>query len=230
MTWGMAEDSLTRIAQDVFIVGGPDLTDPRDCLCYLVKGSEARLLVDCGAGPSARKILELATEAAGAPPTHLALTHAHIDHAGGAAELKRLTGCQIMIHAEDAQVLIDGDSLRSAANWYGLQLEAVQPDRRIDDGDELDLGGEQVVRVIHTPGHTPGSLALFCPCGGARVLFGQDIHGPFSPAFGSDLGDWRRSMEKLLELKADVLAEGHYGVFRPAQEVESFIRGQLKAN
>jgi hypothetical protein len=37
-------------------------------------------------------------------------------------------------------------------------------------------------------------------------------------------------MQRLLELKADVLAEGHYGVFRPAQEVESFIRGQLKVN
>lgn len=230
MTWGKAEDSITRIAPGVFIVGGPDITDPRDCLCYLIQGSEARLLVDCGAGPSAPRILELATEAAGSPPTHLAITHAHIDHAGGAAELKRLAACQVMIHAEDAQVLAQGDPLRSAANWYGLKLEAVQADRFLRDGDELDLGNGQVVRVVHTPGHTPGSLALFCPCGGARVLFGQDIHGPFSPAFGSNLEDWRRSMQKLLALRADVLTEGHYGVFKSAREVEGFILSQLQAN
>lgn len=230
MKWAKPEDTITRIAPGVFIVGGPDVTDPRDCLCYLIQGTDARLLVDCGAGPSAPRILELATEAAGAPPTHLALTHAHIDHVGGAAELKRLTDCHIMMHSEDARVLTDGDSLRSAANWYGMQLEPALPDRFIDEGDQLDLGGGQVVRVIHTPGHTPGSLALFCPCGETKVLFAQDIHGPFSPAFGSNLDDWRQSMQKLLDLKADVLAEGHYGVFKPAQEVEAFIRGQLKAN
>ncbi|KMY68560.1 hypothetical protein AAU61_02640 [Desulfocarbo indianensis] len=230
MNWGRVENSLTRVAPGVFIVGGPDLSDPRDCLCYLVVGSQARLLVDCGAGPSAARILEFATEAAGAPPTHLALTHAHIDHAGGAAELKRLADCQVLIHAEDAPVLAQGDALRSAANWYGLKLAPLEADGFLKDGDELDLGDGQIVRVIHTPGHTPGSVAFYCPCGGARVLFGQDIHGPFSPAFGSDLDDWRESMEKLLELKADILAEGHYGVFRPAQEVEAFIRGQLNAH
>jgi glyoxylase-like metal-dependent hydrolase (beta-lactamase superfamily II) len=62
------------------------------------------------------------------------------------------------------------------------------------------------------------------------VLFGQDVHGPFAPAFGSDLAQWRNSMLRLLELQADVLAEGHYGVFRPAAEVSAFIREQLAAN
>jgi hypothetical protein len=59
------------------------------------------------------------------------------------------------------------------------------------------------------------------------VLFGQDVHGPFSADFGSDIPAWRRSMARLLELEAEVLAEGHYGVFKPASEVESFIRRQL---
>ncbi len=227
MSWGKVDTELTRVAPGVFIVGGPDLTDPRDCLCYLVCGSGVRLLVDCGAGPSAPRILELATQAAGAPPTHLLLTHAHIDHVGGAAELRRLSGCKIMIHPEDAPVLAQGDTRRSAADWYALKLEPVEPDLLVDDGHELDLGGGQVARVVHTPGHTPGSVALFCPCASSQVLFGQDIHGPFSPAFGSNLDHWRRSMAKLLELKADVLAEGHYGVFKPAEEVEAFIKGQL---
>jgi glyoxylase-like metal-dependent hydrolase (beta-lactamase superfamily II) len=59
------------------------------------------------------------------------------------------------------------------------------------------------------------------------VLFGQDVHGPFSPAFGSDLDAWRRSIEGLLALNADILCEGHFGIFRPAAAVEKFLRGQL---
>ncbi|MBU1157153.1 MAG: MBL fold metallo-hydrolase, partial [Proteobacteria bacterium] len=63
-----------KVASGIFMVGGPDLTDPRDCLCYLVDGPQARVLIDCGAGPSAAAILDLAVKAAGKPPTHLLLT------------------------------------------------------------------------------------------------------------------------------------------------------------
>lgn len=216
-----------KIAAEVYMVGGPDLSDPRDCLCYLVVGSQARVLIDCGAGPSAKLIMELVSGLTREPLTHLLLTHAHIDHAGGAAQIAGLTGCQVLIHQDDAPVLASGDALRSAANWYGLGLEALRADRLVADGDVLDLGEGASLNIVHTPGHTPGSLCAWCESGGQKVLFGQDVHGPFSPAFGSDLSRWRKSMQRLLALKADILAEGHYGVFRPAGEVESFIRQQL---
>lgn len=216
-----------KIAPGVFMVGSPDLTDPRDCLCYLVDAPQARVLIDCGAGPSAAAILDLAVKAAGKPPTHLLLTHAHIDHAGGAAEIKRRTGCRVVIHAEDAQVLADGDTRRSAADWYGLALEPVEADEVLGGDGAITLSPQQKLTILHTPGHTPGSLAAWCLAGGQKVLFGQDVHGPFAPTFGSDLEQWRASMRRLLELKADLLAEGHFGVFRPADEVTAFIEEQL---
>jgi glyoxylase-like metal-dependent hydrolase (beta-lactamase superfamily II) len=212
------------VARDVHLVGGPEITDPRDCLCYLVEGASARVLIDCGAGPSAEHILEMAHQAAGGPPTHLIVTHAHIDHCGGAAEVRRLAGARLLIHPDDAPVLARGDRKRSAADWYGMSLEPAEADELLSDGQVLDLGGRELA-IVHIPGHTPGSVAAFSPQG--RVLFGQDVHGPFSPAFGSDIPAWRRSMARLLELEAEVLAEGHYGVFKPAAEVESFIRRQL---
>ncbi|MCB2191517.1 MAG: MBL fold metallo-hydrolase [Deltaproteobacteria bacterium] len=216
-----------KVAAGIYMVGGPDLTDPRDCLCYLVDGPQAKVLIDCGAGPSARAVLDLAIEAAGAPPTHLLLTHAHIDHAGGAAEIKRSTGCQVLIHAEDAQVLATGDLKRSAADWYGLALEPLEADQVLEGDGAIALSEQEDLAIIPTPGHTPGSVAAWCMAGGLKVLFGQDVHGPFAPAFGSDLGQWRASMQRLLELEADVLAEGHFGVFRPADEVSVFIQEQL---
>lgn len=216
-----------RIAEGVFMVGGPDLSDPRDCLCYLVVGARARVLVDCGAGPSAERILDLAVRAAGQVPSHLLITHAHIDHAGGAAQVRRRAGCQVLIHQGDAPTLAQGDSLRSAASWYGLALEPLSADLELGDQHELDLGEGRLLHVLHTPGHTPGSLSAWMESEGVKVLFGQDIHGPFSPAFGSDLGQWRVSMQALLALEADILAEGHHGVFRPAREVRQFIERHL---
>ncbi len=54
----------------------------------------------------------------------------------------------------------------------------------------------------------PGSLSLYRDRGEKRILFGQDIHGPFLPIPGSDIETWRRSMIKLVELEADILCEG----------------------
>lgn len=220
-------DQARKVLGNIYMVGGSDLSDPRDCLCYLICAAEAVVLVDCGAGPSAARILDLAGRTCQHQITHLLLTHAHIDHAGGAAEIKRRTGCQVLIHPDDAEVLRLGDGQRSAAHWYGLRLEGVVADQMLADGWRLDLGGGQTLEVVHAPGHTPGSVAAWCLCEEQKVLFGQDVHGPFSPAFGSDLGQWRASMGRLLDLQADILAEGHYGVFRPAREVEDFIRKQM---
>jgi len=209
------------------MVGGPELTDPRDCLVYLVAGSRARVLIDAGAGPSAAGLLEAARLAAGRDPSHLFLTHVHIDHAGGAAEIKRRTGCQVLIHQGDALALAGGDPRRSAADWYGLDLPPVEPDLVLSGPGELDLGSGQALHLLPTPGHTPGSMVAWGDLDGRRILFGQDIHGPFDPAFGSDLAAWAGSMERLLALEADLLAEGHFGLIHPARRVRSFILDQL---
>jgi len=87
--------------------------------------------------------------------------------------------------------------------------------------------GDLQFNFLHTPGHTPGSICVYIDGKDGRVLFGQDIHGPFSPAWGSDLGQWRLSMQKLLALQADVLCEGHAGVFK-GEKVGKYIEGYLQ--
>jgi len=219
-----------ELCEGVFLVGGPGVSGSQDALSYLVKGSSARVLVDCGSGPSIDRILALAGKAGGGPPTHLLLTHAHIDHCGGAAQARRKTGCQVLIHKGDAAALENGDPVRSAAGWYGLTLEPTMPDLTLTGGEEIPLENGEPLHIVHAPGHTPGSLVAWADLGGKRVLFGQDVHGPFSPQFGSDLTTWAYSMRGLLELQADILCEGHFGVFQPAGEVEGFIKSQLTAN
>ena len=75
--------------------------------------------------------------------------------------------------------------------------------------------------------HTPGSIAAYVDIDGKRVLFGQDIHGPYIPEWGADRELAAASLQKLIDLKADVLCEGHFGVYQPAEEVRRYIEYYL---
>jgi glyoxylase-like metal-dependent hydrolase (beta-lactamase superfamily II) len=79
------------------------------------------------------------------------------------------------------------------------------------------------VVCLHTPGHTPVSISLYLDKEGKRVLFGQDIHGPFLAEFGANMSHWQKSMETLLTLNADTLCEGHFGVYKPGHVVRQYI-------
>ncbi len=62
------------------------------------------------------------------------------------------------------------------------------------------------------------------------MLFGQDLHGPFYKDFLSDLHAYQNSMEKLMDLEAGILCEGHFGVFQPGDEVKKYIERHKRQN
>jgi glyoxylase-like metal-dependent hydrolase (beta-lactamase superfamily II) len=153
--------------------------------------------------------------------THVLLTHWHPDHAGSAAELGAWPNTQIWAHRSEASVL-RGDS---EGTWPSLtpaeeQLYAqiadtipnaapVRVDRELADGDHLeDLGA----RVIHTPGHTDGSIAFHFQDAGilftgdvATAYDGQVILGPFS----TDRSAAKQSFRKFTELDLNTVCFGH---------------------
>lgn len=218
-----------KIQAGLYLVGGPDLTDPTDCLVYAVDGGTEAALIDCGAGRSAGQIAANLTQALGGVPlTTLILTHGHVDHIGGLAEITVRFSPRVVCHRGDLEAIATGDPKRTAASWYGLTLPPIQPDHVIDGDDETLAVGAARLRCLHTPGHTPGSIAVVWDTPEGRVLFAQDVHGPFLPEFGSNRDRWAQSMERLLALHADILCEGHYGVFRPRAAAEEFILGQLE--
>ena len=219
------------ISKRVFMVGGSGLSDGADCLVYALDLGDL-VLIDCGAGTSWPQI-RTNIRSAGLDPDKLhtlILTHAHVDHIGPAARIKTETNCRIVAHANDAPAIESGDPLFTVSNLYGVDLQGVKPDYLMKAEEETLQFQEGELKLIHTPGHTPGSIAAVCQSGEERILFGQDIHGPFSPAFGSDIGAWKKSMQKLIDLNADILCEGHFGVFRPASEVKKFIEEQLASH
>lgn len=221
-----------EIIRGVWLVAGGGLTDPADCLCYLIDAGDRSVLIDAGAGDSMDRIVKN-VQAAGVGPdsmAHVVLTHGHADHIGGAAEARDRLTARLVAHAGDARAIETGDPRKTGASWYGMSLPEIKLDVIVEgDEYELPLDGDEVLRLIHTPGHTPGSMAAVLDRDGRRVLFGQDIHGPFSADFDSDVAAWAESMARLLALEADVLAEGHFGVFQGADQVAGFINQHLRA-
>jgi glyoxylase-like metal-dependent hydrolase (beta-lactamase superfamily II) len=214
----------SEIVKNIFIVGGPDITDGRDGCIYLMNLGEL-ILIDTGAGWSVENIIGNIKKL-GFDPKNLAkiiLTHCHIDHIGGVSEIKKRFGAKIYIHKLDAPPLEAGDPILTAAKWYQTSFPPTQIDVKFNFPEEILKIGEQKIVCLHTPGHTPGSICIYLDKDGKRVLFGQDLHGPLLSEFGSNLDDYGRSTKKLLELDADILCEGHFGIYKTKKDVKDYI-------
>ena len=219
-----------EITGGIYLIGGPNITSSDDAAIYLIDFSGVLVLIDAGVGRSALQIVRN-IEMLGLNPaniSHLILTHCHIDHIGSAPFFNERYGTKILIHELDAKAVETGDSLKTAANWYGTTFPPTHVDQKLKGSHEILKFGSEELHCLHTPGHTPGSIAIYMDRDGKRVLFGQDIHGPFNDAFGSDIEAWKKSMQTLLALNADILCEGHFGSYQPKDNVRDYIERYLE--
>ena len=215
-----------KILSNLWQVGGAEVTAPDDAAVYLVAFKEKAVLIDagCGSGHEALK----ANIAKCLPETvkieYLLLTHCHFDHTGGAEAVRDEYGCKIFSHALDAAFLECGDSEVTAASWYGSHMQPLRIDVKTADNRQTIPVGDGRITAHHWPGHSPGSLVYTTEMEGRRILFGQDVHGPLHPSLLSDPTAYQLSLRKLLTFDADILCEGHFGVFRGKEAVRSFIQ------
>lgn len=217
------------ICDRVYAVGGPELSSGDDCCIYLVDAGDELVLIDSGAGRGLDAVLGN-VRASGYEPhliTHVIATHCHIDHIGGLAPLANLYGPKVIAHEMDRSGIEEIRDDLTAARMYGVAYAPVRVDILMKGEEETLEIGDLDFNLVHTPGHTPGSISVYVDTRDGRVLFGQDIHGPFMPSWGSDLAAWRRSMERLISLDADVLCEGHAGVYRGGR-VKKYIESYLR--
>ena len=218
------------IAKGVYLIGGPNISRSDDATVFIIDFDGELVMIDAGAGRSSRT-LEKNIQDEGLDPkaiSTLILTHCHIDHIGSAPYFRDRFGCRILIHDLDADAVEAGDPVRTAANWYETTFPPTRIDRRIKGDHEILPFGKEALHCLQTPGHTPGSIAVYLDRDGERILFDQDIHGPFMSSFGSNIDHWKESMNRLLALRADILCEGHFGIFKPADRVEQYIRRYLR--
>ena len=139
--------------------------------CYLVaceRELEA-LIIDPGfSGAEEKRILEEIAKR-NLRIKYIVNTHGHVDHISGNMKIKEETGAQILVHREDAGMLMD--PLKNLSRMLGLTVVSPPPDLVLQDGDKIRVGFLEF-EVIHTPGHTPGSISLYCRS--EKVVFTGD--------------------------------------------------------
>lgn len=125
--------------------------------CYIVFDTNSRDAAIIDPGDDAPRILEEAAK------IHLSVryiinTHGHIDHIGANAAVKKATGAELIIHHSDAPML--EDKISNGAAWLGLPYTRASADRLLEDNDIIWIGNTAIT-VIHTPGHSPGSISFY---------------------------------------------------------------------
>jgi len=213
------------ITEEIFQIGGSGFSAPEDAAVYLIYMDGRAAVVDAGCGNATEKLLDN-IHACNVPDEvidYLLITHCHFDHTGGAAELKKRLDLKIVAHVQDAEYLEKGDQMVTAASWYGAVLKPVSVDIKLGKPVETICLGNREITALHMPGHSPGSLVYLVNSEGRKILFGQDVHGPIHPDLLSDPVAYQDSLQGLLDLNADILCEGHYGVFHGKEKVREFI-------
>ena len=179
------------------------------CNCSIFGDEQTREALVVDPGDDIARVLEV-VKRHGLTVKAIVITHAHIDHIGGAQKLKQATGAPVYMNPDDAELQ---EMLDVQAGWLGVRPpEQVEIDAPAKDGDKLVVGTTEF-HVLHTPGHTQGSISLWIPS--ERKLVAGDTL--FRDSIGrTDLpgGDGRQILQsihdKLLPLPDDTMViPGH---------------------
>jgi glyoxylase-like metal-dependent hydrolase (beta-lactamase superfamily II) len=208
-----------------------------------LRGRDHDLLIDCGTGVSA--LASVLLDRFGREPV-LVLTHGHLDHMGSAHEFAEVWAHPLERVDDPAPGSLHGPTLAAEVglDWsppdllvtarphdgYDPATYRVPPatvTRHLTDGDTIDLG-DRSLTVLHLPGHTPGSIALFDPADG--TLFSGDVVYDdvlLDNLTGSDPARYADSLRRLRELPVTVTHAGHepsFGRDRLHDLIDAYLR------
>lgn len=202
-------------------------TGPQSPNVFLVEDRGEAALIDSGFGDaeSVRVRLDFLRERPDIRLRYILLTHHHFDHSGGAAQLREATGAEVALHPREEQFLRDWQSdvpqdfeapadqrgVAEAVTRFRRQAAEASPELRLNDGDTLTVGN-LTMEVVHTPGHTLGSVCLYLPA--ERALFTGDTALGLGtvvvipPPYG-DMGSYIESLERLKTYDCSLMLPGH---------------------
>ena len=230
--------TVTTLADDVRLIAEPHIEPFYRCNVWHVRGRAKDALIDSGMGVvSLREHVPLVTER----PLVAVASHTHFDHVGCHHEFD-----DRVVHRAEADILANPTRASTLADPYVTDdvftalpplpyasttyaVRAAPATRIVEDGDVIDLGN-RVLEVIHTPGHSPGGIALWEAATG--TLFSGDIvyDGPLiEDTYHSDAADYVKSMTRLLGLPVRTVHGGHFPSYG-AERHREILRAWLDAH
>jgi hydroxyacylglutathione hydrolase len=194
--------------------------------CFVIADERTKeaLLIDPGDEPD--RILDLLTKN-NLKLKYIVCTHAHFDHVGAIPELKTETGARIVIHYDELDIY--KHTREQAAVLWGFELEPLpEPDMFVSEGDELEVGGLKF-RILHTPGHSPGSICLY---GEGIVITGDTLFAGTvgrTDLFGGNVQKLKSSFRKLMALGDEIrVFPGHGPQSTIGKErTDNFLSGEM---
>lgn len=161
-----------------------------ECNCSVVADDETKEAVVVDPGDEIERVQRILTKF-DLRVRYIIATHAHIDHVGGLRNLHETTGAPVLMHVADLPLY---ENLAAQAAWLGVETpRMLEVDQFLKEGDRL-CWGSLSLEVLHTPGHSPGSISLHLPGENARIFAGDTL---FQGSVGRwDL--WGGSEEQLL--------------------------------
>lgn len=228
---------IRKKGDDITLIDEPHIQEFYRCNIWHVRGRNRDMLVDSGMGVvSLREWVPLVTERS----LTAVASHTHFDHIGCHHEFEERA-----VHRAEADILANPTSTATLANPYvtddifdtlppipytsaNYSIKGVDASRLLDDGDIIDLG-DRHFEVIHTPGHSPGGIALWEADSG--ILFSGDIvyDGPLiEDTYHANPHDYYASMVRLYDLPVRVVHGGHFPSYDGARH-KAIIRAWLDA-
>lgn len=202
------------------------------CNCSILGDETTGQALVIDPGDEAEKVLA-ALQRHGLTATHILHTHAHIDHIGGSAAVKRGCGCEAHLHRGDQWLY---EHLEMQGQMLGLaSVDAVELDAPLEEGDRYAVG-ELSVEVLHTPGHSPGSVTFVLEADGRQVVFAGDtlFQGSIgrTDLWGGDSGQILKSLRgKLMSLDDDaevITGHGPSTTIGRERRANPFINGSAR--
>ena len=192
---------------------------------FLVKTNHENFLIDTGPAFMRNQLIKRLRNTGVKSIDFLILTHTHFDHAANASSIKALFGAKVIVHAKEAAYLMSGDSpIPSGSNLFTSFLinsfgkmvqkqviyKSCQPDILVDDEYSFPEKGT-VIKIIHTPGHTSGSMIITID--NEIALAGDTLIGTFPgrcfPPFVDDVPELYQSWKKLLDTGCSLFLPSH---------------------
>jgi len=199
-----------KLAEDIYLVAGWSVSNQLDGNALLIKGKHP-VLIDMGS-KIGYEALKRNVESLGYKVSDISMvlaTHGHWDHLSGMARLREESRAKLYVHAKDKAAVESGDAFDTATFLYsGQSYTPTKVDGELYDGQRL-RAGKHWIQVVHTPGHTPGSVSFILHVNGKKLaVVGDAVKADFNLR-QSNLDDWINSLNKLVDLKPDLILGGH---------------------